>query len=171
MHGNGVTYVFTRRLFYSCSTKNTRAEKKIVAKERKAKRQKNFDIIQEATKLWETLRQTTTAKEKRVELVGDILKICGDRVGDLAASHTASRIIQSCVKHGNGDDRLAVQHQVMPKIVELAKNPYGRFIVSKLISTAPKDQLPGMTHVVCVLHESMEHNHPWPLIEQTALSS
>lgn len=127
-----------------CSNKNTRAEKKIVAKERKAKRQKNFDIIQEATKLWETLRQTTTVKEKKVELVGEILKICGDRVGDLAASHTASRIIQSCVKHGNGDHRMVVQNQVVPRIVELAKNPYGRFIVSKLISTASKDQLPGM---------------------------
>lgn len=126
----------------------TRSEKKIVAKERKAKRQKNFDCIQESTKLWETLRQTTTKKEKKMELVGDILKICGDRVGDLAASHTASRIIQSCVKHGNGDHRMCVQKQVLPKIIELAKNPYGRFIVSKLISTAPKDQLPGMLIVV-----------------------
>lgn len=115
-----------------------------MAKERKAKRQKNFDIIQEATKLWETLRQSTTAKAKKVELVGSILEICGDRVGDLAASHTASRIIQSCVKHGNGNHRVCVQEQVLPKIVELAKNPYGRFIVSKLIATAPKDQLPGM---------------------------
>jgi pumilio family protein 6 len=120
-----------------------RKDKKLQAKERKAKRQKNFNLIQEATKLWESLRQSNTPKEKKQQLVSQILEICDDRVADLAGSHTASRIIQSCVKHGSPEHRLIIQNQLLPKIIELSKNPYGRFIVSKLIVTAPKDQTPG----------------------------
>lgn len=137
-----------------------RSEKNVQATERKAKRQKNADVIQQSTKLWEMLRQSTTPKEKKLELVSSILDVCGDRVGDLAASHTASRIIQSCVKHGSAEHRRQIQDQVLPKIVELSKNPYGRFIVSKLIVTAPKDQLPG----VCFIRMTALFPDEWPLI-------
>jgi pumilio family protein 6 len=101
-------------------------------------------VIQEATALWEKLRQSGTPKDAKAELVSKILALCEDRVADLAASHTASRIIQSCVKHGTEDDRITIQKQLLPRMVELSKNPYARFIMSKLIVTAPKSQLPGM---------------------------
>ena len=116
------------------------------AKLKKQKREKNSTLIQEITGYWEQLRQTSTAKEKKVELVGKILDACGDRLGDVAASHTASRIIQSCVKHGNAGQRERVQEAVLGSgrgVVELSKNPYSRFVVSKLIMTAGKGRLGG----------------------------
>ncbi len=126
-------------------------EKKKNTLERKAKRQKNFHVIQETTALWEKLRQSSTPKDAKAELVSKILKLCGDRVADLSASHTASRIIQSCVKHGTEEDRIVIQKQLLPRMVELSKNPYARFIMSKLIVTAPKSQLPGMVVDVCMV--------------------
>jgi hypothetical protein len=116
------------------------------AKLKKQKREKNSTLIQEISGYWEQLRQTSTGKEKKVELVGKILDACGDRLGDVAASHTASRIIQSCVKHGNVGQRERVQEAVLGSgrgVVELSKNPYSRFVVSKLIMTAGKGQLAG----------------------------
>jgi hypothetical protein len=116
------------------------------AKLKRQKREKNSTLVQEITGHWEQLRQTSTAKEKKVELVGKILDACGDRLGDVAASHTASRIIQSCVKHGDAGQRERVQEAVLGSgrgVVELSKNPYSRFVVSKLIMTASKGQLGG----------------------------
>ena len=116
------------------------------SKLKKQKREKNSTLIQEITGHWEVLRQTNTAKDKKVEMVGKILDACGDRLGDVAASHTASRIIQSCVKYGNVAQRKQVQDAVLGSargVVELSKNPYSRFVVSKLIMTAGKEQLGG----------------------------
>lgn len=114
-----------------------------MAKERRAKRQKNFHLIQEATSLWEVLRQTATPPEKKKELVGKIVEVCGERVPELAMSHTAARIIQACVKHGTDEDRARLQKLCLPKIIELSKSPYGRFVVSKLINKCPKGDLIG----------------------------
>jgi hypothetical protein len=33
--------------------------------------------------------------------------------------------------------------ELEPKLLELSKSPYGHFVVSKLVSLAPKEQLPG----------------------------
>ena len=120
-----------------------RKERKEIAKERKSKRQKNFHVIQEATALWEKLRQSRTPKQTKQELVPKILELCGDRIPELAVSHTASRIIQSCVKYGSEEDRMVVHKHMVEGIVEISKSPYGRFVVSKLISTAQKEQLAG----------------------------
>ena len=40
-------------------------------------------------------------------------------------------------------ERAAILKEVEPKLLDLSKSPYGHFVVSKLISLAPKEQLPG----------------------------
>lgn len=95
------------------------------------------------TGLWETLRRHDTSAAKRSELVTAILKKIKGRVSGLAGSHTASRIVQACVKHGSPKERAAILTEMEPKLLELAKSPYGRFVVSKLIDVSSKEQLAG----------------------------
>lgn len=57
--------------------------------------------------------------------------------------HTASRVIQFCIKHGGETERKAVMEEVRANIVELSKSKYGHFLVRKLINTAKKDEVPG----------------------------
>ena len=120
-----------------------RKEQKEVSRERKARRNKNFGLIQEVTGLWETLRRHDTTPARRAELVTAVLKKIDGRLAELACSHTASRIVQACVKHGSPAERAKILKEVEPKVLELAKSPYGRFVVAKLITMAPKEQLPG----------------------------
>ena len=65
------------------------------------------------------------------------------RVADLAMSHTASRVIQACAKHGNETDLKALLAEAAPRVVDLAKSSYGHFLLCKLISAATKAQFPG----------------------------
>ena len=58
-------------------------------------------------------------------------------------SHTASRVIQACAKHGSDADRQALLTEAAPRIVDLAKSSYGHFLLSKLVSAAPKSQIAG----------------------------
>jgi pumilio family protein 6 len=69
-------------------------------KARKARRNKNFDLIQEVTGLWEEARRHDVGADKRSKLVSAILGKVQGRIAELAGSHSASRIIQTCAKHG-----------------------------------------------------------------------
>lgn len=66
-------------------------------------------------------------------------------------SHTASRVIQACAKHGSDAHRQALFKEAAPRVVDLAKSSYGHFLLSKLITAAPKSQIAGMFEEV--LHE------------------
>lgn len=65
------------------------------------------------------------------------------RVADLAMSHTASRVIQACAKHGNEADRQMLLAEAAPRIMDLSKSSYGHFLLCKLISAGTKAQFPG----------------------------
>lgn len=62
---------------------------------------------------------------------------------ELSNHHTASRIIQFCVKYGTVPERKAIMEEVKAKIVELAKSKYGHHLVQKLITVSSKQEVPG----------------------------
>lgn len=120
-----------------------RKDKKALRNEKKSRTKKNFNLIQEVTETWEILRRHDTTAARRSELVSDILDKIKGRIADLAGSHTASRVVQACVKHGAADEHQTIFKEISPHIVPLSKSPYGRFVVSKLITVASKDQIPS----------------------------
>lgn len=112
-------------------------------RERKSRRQKNFDLIQEGIVGWEALRRHDTPAARRTELVQSLLRKLDGRLAELAASPTASRVVQALIKYGSETDRANILKQLEPQLLELAKNAYARFVLSKLINVATKDQLQG----------------------------
>lgn len=99
---------------------------------------------QEAISLWEELRRQNTPKETRQQLVGQILNLIKGHMINVAASPTASRIIQSCVKHGSDANRAAIVTEIQPQVVELAMNPYANKLVSKLLANGTKEAADGL---------------------------
>ncbi len=61
----------------------------------------------------------------------------------LANHHSASRVIQWCMKEGTDDDKAKLSKEVRANIVPLSKSKYGRHVVQKLINIAPKEEVPG----------------------------
>lgn len=98
----------------------------------------------EAISLWEQLRRQDTPKETRQELVGQILRLITGHMVNVAASPTASRIIQSCVKYGSDADRAVILKEIQPQVVELAMNPYAHKLVSKLLANGTKEEAFGL---------------------------
>ena len=71
-----------------------------------------------------------------------LLQVSG-RVAALAMSHTASRVIQACAKHGSPAHRQALMQEVAEKPIDVAKSSYGHFLVCRLIALAEKEELAG----------------------------
>ena len=117
------------------------------SKLKKQKREKNASLISSITTHWETLRQTSTPRAEKEGLVNTILDLCGERIGDVVGSSKGARVMQSCVKYGSVEARARVWCGVVGRgvngAVELSKNPYGRFVMSKLVMSGGKEALDG----------------------------
>ncbi|KAG2498855.1 hypothetical protein HYH03_003047 [Edaphochlamys debaryana] len=122
-------------------------DKREKIREKKLAFKKNWNIIQDSVLLWEKLRPRETPDEDRRELVSDILKKVKGKLLELSNHHTASRIIQHCIKHGGEAERKVVMEEVKANIVELSRSKYGHFLVRKLINTAKKDDVPALVRL------------------------
>ena len=94
-----------------------------------------------------------------------LLQVSG-RVAALAMSHTASRVIQACAKHGNAAHRQALMKEVAEKPIDVAKSSYGHFLVCRLIALAGKEELAGQRPAWASQHCSADS---WSLSDVSCL--
>jgi pumilio family protein 6 len=70
------------------------------------------------------------------------VQVCGNVMG-LANQHSASRVIQWCLKEGSAADKVKLTAEIRANILLLSKSKYGRHVVQKLINVATKEEVPG----------------------------
>lgn len=90
-------------------------------------------VIREAKKIWNQARQKELKQEERSRLVAKLMSTVSGRVRELSMKHDASRIVQTLIKYGSHDARSQILTELSDSIVELAKSPYGKFLVAKLL--------------------------------------
>ncbi|KAI9486076.1 MAG: armadillo-type protein [Benjaminiella poitrasii] len=117
----------------------SRNEQKNTRQERKS-HDKNFAMITQAKKVWEQLRRGDISRDEQKSLMEKIMKIIGGKVQDVIFKHDASRIIQTCLKKGNAEQRNQIAEELQGKYVELSKSMYGKFIVTKAIEYCHKQR-------------------------------
>jgi hypothetical protein len=91
------------------------------------------------------------------------LQILG-KIPELANHHSASRVIQWCLKYATEADKADLLGEIRTAAVPLAKSKYGRFVVQKLISVASKEEVPGRP-----MHTQFKHCSGWLLSAESSL--
>ncbi|KAI9020779.1 armadillo-type protein [Phycomyces nitens] len=109
-----------------------RREQRQTKMERKA-HDRNFDMISEAKRIWEKLRRSDIKREEQKQLMEEIMAVITGRVQEVIFKHDASRMIQTCLKKGNSDQRRQIAEELKGKYLELSKSMYGKFIVIKAL--------------------------------------
>ncbi|CAO3587481.1 unnamed protein product [Absidia cylindrospora] len=110
----------------------SRMEQRNTRKERKA-HDRSFDMMTEAKKVWEQLRRGDIKREEQKALMEKMMTIIQGRVQDVIFKHDASRMIQTCLKKGNGEQRNQITEELKGKYEVLSKSMYGKFIVLKAL--------------------------------------
>ncbi|KAL1539122.1 pumilio 24-like [Salvia divinorum] len=123
------------------SKKQARLRSKELAQARKKIRKKHYTLEQELALLWEKMRRRNISKEDRSRLVSEAVKKMQGKISEIARSHIASRVLQTCVKHCTQDERNAVFMELRPHFISLASNTYAVRLVTKLLDLASKEQL------------------------------
>ena len=94
----------------------------------------NAPLIQKAKSLWEQLRSKALDAKERAQVMAKMMELIKGKVIDLIFKHDASRIIQSCLKHGNAEQREVIALELSGSWTQLATSQYGRFIISKVLT-------------------------------------
>ncbi|KAF9430287.1 hypothetical protein BGZ94_007556 [Podila epigama] len=118
-------------------TKEQNAQKKALRDERRSHKP-NAELIYPAKKLWEKLRLKELPKAERQAVMKDMMALITGKVQELIFKHDMSRIIQSCLKHGNEEQRNVIAGELVGHYLTLSKSMYGRFIVVKILHYCQK---------------------------------
>ncbi|KAF9170161.1 pumilio domain member 6 [Mortierella sp. AD011] len=118
-------------------TKEANAQKKALRDERRSHKP-NAELIYPAKKLWEKLRLKELPKAERQAVMNDMMTLITGKVQEIIFKHDMSRIIQSCLKHGNEAQRNVIAGELVGHYLTLSKSMYGRFIVVKILHYCQK---------------------------------
>ncbi|KAG0020880.1 hypothetical protein BGZ81_009151 [Podila clonocystis] len=118
-------------------TKEQNAQKKALRDERRSHKP-NAELIYPAKKLWEKLRLKELPKAERQAVMKDMMDLITGKVQEIIFKHDMSRIIQSCLKHGNEAQRNIIAGELVGHYLTLSKSMYGRFIVVKILHYCQK---------------------------------
>lgn len=93
-------------------------------------KQRKVETAQEAKVLWEKLRnKKNLEKGGENSLVAQLIKLLEGDLPGYALRHDTSRIIQWTLKSGSKDQRREVMQDLIPHIVSLSGERYGRHVV------------------------------------------
>lgn len=118
------------------SKSESRQEAKKVKLERQAHRPHN-DLVQKAKKLWEKVRRRDLSAADRSAPLLELFALLTGKFKEVIVKHDASRMIQTCVKYGNPEQRLQIANELKGAYVDIAKSRYGKHIVKRLLQYCP----------------------------------
>lgn len=110
----------------------SRAAQRILAKERKLQKP-HAPQLHRAKQIWESLRQRNQSKSDRQKQVDELFEVIKGDIPALVFGHSASRFVQTAMKYGSVEQRMAIAKELEGRYVELAKGKYGKFLVTKIL--------------------------------------
>ncbi|ORY98669.1 armadillo-type protein [Syncephalastrum racemosum] len=107
-------------------------DQRVLRQERKSQG-RHAAMISQAKKIWEDLRRGDLDREETRKQMANIMSVITGHVQEIIFKHDASRIIQTCLKKGNAEQRLTIAKELNGRYEELSKSMYGKFIVQKAL--------------------------------------
>jgi len=94
----------------------------------------NFQLVENLKPVWNKIRERSTPEKIRAELVQRLVKQMTGKVLQVTLRHDASRVVQCIFQYGTKEQRGLILDELVQKLVEISKTPYGHFTVLKAIA-------------------------------------
>ncbi|XP_071952869.1 pumilio homolog 3-like [Antedon mediterranea] len=112
----------------------------------------NYELSQKTKKMWEVLRQEKCSKEKRKEILDELKELVKGKVLELVYAHDSVRVVQCCLKFGDGSLRTDMFNEVKDHILNMSKCKYAKFFVKQMLRYGTKEQ---RNHIMIAFHGSV----------------
>eukprot|EP00834_Sanchytrium_tribonematis_P003313 NODE_124_length_17341_cov_0.560028.p5 type:complete len:501 gc:universal NODE_124_length_17341_cov_0.560028:4722-6224(+) len=100
----------------------------------KKSKQKRELMIEKCKQSWEKARVGHLSEEERTPLIELLMSQISGHIEEVVFKHDASRIVQCCIKYGNKEDILKIYTELKPRMLDLIKSTYGKYIVLALLN-------------------------------------
>lgn len=144
--------------------KAQKEEQKRLRSERKLAKP-GYELILSCRSDWDIARRLDTPKERRTAALERLFKAFTGQFKDLILKHEGSRVVQTCVKHGSAEQRRQIAAELKGAFVEVAKNKYGRHIVTKLLLYCPEQRDAIMGEFTGHIVKTMRHKEAAAVVE------
>lgn len=94
----------------------------------------NYELIEKLKNNWNKIRIKSTSSEERAVIIDQMVKQMTGNVLQVTLRHDASRMVQSIFQFGTIAQRKPILDELVIKLVEIAKTPYGHFAILKAIT-------------------------------------
>ncbi|KAI9248550.1 armadillo-type protein [Phascolomyces articulosus] len=150
--------------FRSDDSGSKHQQQKNLRQERKG-HDRHYEMITEAKKIWENLRRGDIERDETKELMQKIMKVITGHVQEIIFKHDASRIVQTCLKKGNAEQRSTIADELSGKYEILAKSMYGKFIVLKVLEYCHKHRDQVLSEFRTHVRKLIRHREASTVIE------
>ncbi|KAJ1853780.1 Pumilio y domain member 6 [Coemansia sp. RSA 1853] len=110
-------------------------------KRQRAERQKaepTGELKLDARKLWEVLRRGDLDSEVRKVKMKEMMDMLRGHIKEVTFKHDMSRVVQTCLKYGNDEQRSEIAAELKGTYVDLSRSQYGRYILMRILKYCPK---------------------------------
>lgn len=114
--------------------------KKKVTEARKKHAKPHFELGKEVKELWETLRKRNLESAEHSRITSLILERIKGKAREMVTSHVTSRILQTCLKFCNSEEKASIYEELRPHFLEFSQNTYSHHLVLKLLDQAAGDK-------------------------------
>uniref|UniRef100_A0A914HDW5 PUM-HD domain-containing protein n=1 Tax=Globodera rostochiensis TaxID=31243 RepID=A0A914HDW5_GLORO len=118
----------------------SKRERREFIRQLEEKNKPNIELIRKAKLLWEVIRNSNTAEEKREQSVQDLLHLCCGKFSKLVYTHSTCRVVQCLFALNKPDIREKIFDELTPEILRMVKSKYTNFLVSKMLKYGSKNQ-------------------------------
>ncbi|KAJ2850924.1 Pumilio y domain member 6 [Coemansia brasiliensis] len=116
----------------------SRGQKQKKQKEERQKAQPAGELKLQVRKLWEVLRRGDLDPEVRKAKMSEMMQLLEGHIRDITFKHDMSRVVQTCLKHGNDEQRSQIASELMGMYLDLSRSLYGRHILMRMLKYCPK---------------------------------
>ncbi|KAJ2308691.1 Pumilio y domain member 6 [Coemansia sp. RSA 2706] len=110
-------------------------------KRQKVERQKTQpggELKVQARKQWEELRRGDLDPEVRKTKMKAMMDLLRGQIKELTFKHDMSRVVQTCLKYGDEQQRGEIAAELMGSYVDLSRSLYGRHILMRMLKYCPQ---------------------------------
>ncbi|KAI9495154.1 armadillo-type protein [Zychaea mexicana] len=154
----------SKKLKGNDSSASRHHQQKNLKQERKGN-DRHFEMITEAKKIWENLRRGDISRDETKDLMQKIMNVITGHVQEIIFKHDASRIVQTCLKKGNAEQRGQIAKELTGKYEILAKSMYGKFIVLKVLEYCHKHRDQVLSEFRTHVRKLIRHREASAVIE------
>lgn len=130
--------ISTKRVSEEPAADTSRGKQQKKQKQERQLAQPTGELKLTARKLWEQLRRGDLDSDIRSAKMSEMMTLISGRIKEITFKHDMSRVIQTCLKYGNDQQRATIAAELMGSYLDLSKSQYGRYILMRMLKYCPK---------------------------------